>query len=270
VSQFDPNTNAGGQGGGGGFGGAGGQSSSGADRKNLVSVSLAQVIHLTTKDDGLVVHRQKVHSLVAIGLVLNIEELVTKNIYRIDDQTRGAPIEVQYWKNDDNDSSNSRYVAPPPIMEKTWVRVTGQSRYDDKKPFIVAFRVEPILDPNEIYMHFLEVIADSMVLQKRKIESLSSGGAGGVMNESRSMAAPTTGISVGGSHMQGFSAIQKTVLNLITKMSEQSSAGIHRSEIMGSVPGVNAADISKAIDFLANEGHIFSTTDEDTFKSTDA
>ncbi|CAG2105392.1 unnamed protein product [Medioppia subpectinata] len=268
VSQFDPNTGGGGPGGGGGGGGGSGGAS--GDRKNLVSVSLSQVIHLTTKDDGLVLHRQKIHSLVAIGLVVNIEELTTKNIYRIDDHTRGAPIEVQYWKNEDIDASNSRYVCPPPVMEKTYVRVIGQSRYDDNKPFIVAFRVEPILDPNEIYLHFLEVIADSIVLQKRKIQSLSHSGASEAMDTRAAHSTPGLGGGGGGggNHLQGFSNVQKTILNMI-KQSDESSAGVHRSAIIGSIPGVSSHEISTAINFLANEGHIFSTTDEDTFKSTD-
>jgi hypothetical protein len=97
VSQFDPqNTSH----------GISGQQSESNEKRNLVSVSLSQVIHLTRKDDGLVIHRQKVHSLTAIGLVLHIEELTTKNIYTIDDQSRGSPIEVQYWKNDDNNQQN--------------------------------------------------------------------------------------------------------------------------------------------------------------------
>ena len=95
ASQFDPNTGQG--------SGPGSVAMGGTDRKNIVSVSLSQVINWTRKDDGLVIHRQKVHSIACIGLVISVEELTTKNIYTIDDQTRGAPIEVQYWKNDDSE-----------------------------------------------------------------------------------------------------------------------------------------------------------------------
>lgn len=101
ASQFDPTT---------------GQSSApsgptGTDKRNLASVSLSQVVHKTRKDDGLVLHRQKIHSITCIGLVLTVEELTTKNIYSIDDGSRGAPVEVQYWKNDDSEcKSTDRYV----------------------------------------------------------------------------------------------------------------------------------------------------------------
>ena len=154
-------------------------------------------------------------------------------------------------------------------MEETYIRVIGQARYDDRKPFIVAFRIEEIADPNEIYMHFLEVISDSLILQRRKMATLSSSGAPSAavdMNQS----CANTPMDTGRGMMQGFSEIQKTVLNMINQKSDQSSAGIHRNEIIQSIPGVNPRDINKAIDFLANEGHIFSTTDEDTYKSTDS
>lgn len=168
-----------------------------------------------------------------------------------------------------NIATNSRYVSPPPVMEDTYIRVIGQARYDDKKPFIVAFRIEEISDPNEIYMHFLEVISDSLILQRRKTATLSSSVSPQPSSDTiqhRGSAAIDTGRGM----MQGFSEIQKTVLNMINQKSDQSSAGIHRDDIIKSLPGVNPKDVNKAIEFLANEGHVFSTTDEDTFKSTDS
>ncbi len=160
-------------------------------------------------------------------------------------------------------AANSRYVAPPPIMEKTYIRVIGQARYDDKKPFIVAFRIEPILDPNDIYAHFLEVISDSMVMQRRKNDTIS-GTSEQINGSGYGLGAVESGPRI----MQGFNDIQKTVLNLISK-NNQSNAGMGRHDIITSIPGVTPKIINDAINFLAQEGHIFSTTDEDTFKATD-
>lgn len=70
-------------------------------KKNLVAVSLSQVVHCTRKDDGLVIHQNKVHTLTTVGLVLGVNEVTTKVIYTIDDQSLGSPVEVQFWKNDD-------------------------------------------------------------------------------------------------------------------------------------------------------------------------
>lgn len=67
--------------------------------QNIVHVSCSQIARLTRKEDGLVLHRQKVHTVVVIGVVQSVEEVTTKNVYVIDDYTPGGPIEVQYWKN---------------------------------------------------------------------------------------------------------------------------------------------------------------------------
>lgn len=72
---------------------------------NNVHVSLSQVVHLTRREDGLVVHRQKVHSITVIGVVINVEEATTKNVYLIDDYTNGGPVDVQLWRNESDGRS---------------------------------------------------------------------------------------------------------------------------------------------------------------------
>src|SRR5690348_1918471 len=101
-------------------------------------------------------------------------------------------------------------MSPPNVTENQYIRVLGQPRYDDRKPFIVGFRIETISDPNEIYMHFLEVITDSLVLQRRKVETLSNTTLNTGFND-RSMNVSNEGTRL----VQGFTEIQKTVLNLI-------------------------------------------------------
>lgn len=66
-------------------------------------VSLAQIVHNVSKEESLVISGQKINSIIAIGVVISVEELTTKNIYSIEDYTNGSPIEVQLWKNDNNE-----------------------------------------------------------------------------------------------------------------------------------------------------------------------
>lgn len=68
--------------------------------QNLVHVTLSQIAKLTRREESLVMYRQKIHSIVAIGMVVSVEELTTKNIYTIDDYTLNSPIEAQLWKNE--------------------------------------------------------------------------------------------------------------------------------------------------------------------------
>lgn len=143
-------------------------------------------------------------------------------------------------------------------MERTYIRVIGQARYDEIKPFIVAYRIETIQDPNDIYVHFLHVIHDSFYLENR-MKDTNMEKSNGSMNGFNEMAPK----------LSGFSEIQNMVLNILHKYGRESAYGLKRFEIRNYLSGVNHKAIDDAINFLVNEGHIFSTTDDDTFKSTD-
>lgn len=145
-------------------------------------------------------------------------------------------------------------------MENTYVRVVGSARSQDVKPFIVAFTVEPITNPNDIATHFLEVIADSLILEKRMNSSLNKFSTS--MDTGDDVNQFTT------TQNSGFSEVQRSVLNVISKYGKESTCGLKREEIKSHLRAIGAS-VDEAITFLANEGHIFSTNDENTFKSTD-
>ncbi|KAF7495715.1 Replication protein A 32 kDa subunit [Sarcoptes scabiei] len=229
--------------------------------QNLVHVTLSQIAKLTRREESLVMYRQKIHSIVAIGMVVSVEELTTKNIYTIDDYTLNSPIEAQLWKNE----AEGTFIAPPTVLERTYIRVIGQVRYDARKPFIIAFRIETIDDPNDIYCHFLRAIHDSLFLEKRMNATLNSTNDPCEFSNSNGIG----DMNSNDVHMSGFSEIQRTILNILNKQGRDTSCGLKRYEIRNFMSGVSASVIDEAISFLVNEGHIFSTTDEDTFKSTD-
>jgi len=225
-------------------------------------VSNSQIAKLTRKEDLLVIHRQKITSVTAIGFVLSVEELTTKNVYTIDDYTNGGPIEVQLWKNEEN-TEGQGVEPPPPIMEKTYIRVVGQVKYDDRKPFIVAYKVEPIVDPNEIPTHFLEVIHDSLILEKRKHATLNK------MNTSN-MELGNEFSSDDKGNLSGLSEIQQTILKVLDKYGKDLVCGLTRNEIKDHLKSVSGTKVDETLTFLSDEGHIFATNDDDTFKLTGA
>ncbi len=94
TTQFDANQNQGQQ-----------PQSDLNDQPNHVHVSLSQIVNLTRREEGFILHRQKVHTITAIGVLLSVEEGLIKNVYLIDDYTKGGPVEVQLWKNNDSDGN---------------------------------------------------------------------------------------------------------------------------------------------------------------------
>ena len=150
-------------------------------------------------------------------------------------------------------------LVPPTVLERTYIRVTGKVSYSEQKPFVVAFRVDAIKDPNEIPEHFLQVINDSLFLEKRKnvtVDRMNKGDMAGTSNVNR----------IGGNNNDGYTQLQRRVMNILSEHKD-SPAGLKRIEIHNYMTGVDPSQIDDAIQFLANEGHIFSTIDEDTFKA---
>ncbi|KAI2810364.1 hypothetical protein RDWZM_002636 [Blomia tropicalis] len=227
-----------------------------------VHVTLSHVSKLTRQEEGLVMYRQKIGTITVIGVVKNVQELATKNIYLIDDHTCDSPVEVNLWKNGgEDDQAEAQTMQPPTIMEKTYIRVIGQARYHELKPFVVAFSIETITDPNEIYTHSLEVIHDGLLLERRMKVSLK--------RADTSIAMDTT-IQFGNGNMNdGFNEVQRKILNVLKKYGAESVYGLKRNDIKNYLPGVSASVIESGISYLVNEGHIFNTSDDDTFKSTD-
>ena len=52
------------------------------------------------------------------------------------------------------------------VRENTYVRILGHVRSFSNKRSIVAFKVMPVTDPNEITSHILEALRDHMALTR--------------------------------------------------------------------------------------------------------
>uniref|UniRef100_A0A3B3ZLR3 Replication protein A C-terminal domain-containing protein n=1 Tax=Periophthalmus magnuspinnatus TaxID=409849 RepID=A0A3B3ZLR3_9GOBI len=152
-------------------------------------------------------------------------------------------------------------VLPP----GTYVKVSGNLRSFQNHRSVVAFSVRPLEDMNEITSHMLEVVHAHMALCKpHSITAMSRtnvgnmgtmGGIGGGYPGANNMA------------NNGLSASQNQVLSLIRSCPDQQ--GISIQDIKQRLSGMSINIIKQAVEFLSNEGHIFSTIDEDHYKSTD-
>uniref|UniRef100_A0A8B9JGY2 Replication protein A2 n=1 Tax=Astyanax mexicanus TaxID=7994 RepID=A0A8B9JGY2_ASTMX len=168
------------------------------------------------------------------------------------------------------DPSVDSSVIPP----NTYVKVSGNLRSFQNNRSLVAFSVRPLEDMNEITSHMLEVVQAHMLLSKPQV-----GGGGGGMNSNATpisrpgmggmSSAGMTGGYSGANAManNGLSANQNQVLSLIKSCPEPQ--GISIQELKQRLSGMNVTVIRQVVDFLSNEGHIFSTIDEDHFRSTD-
>jgi len=228
-------------------------------QKPLTSLpcTAAQILNTQHVDDRFMMDNIELHQVTIVGIVRSVKETSTRIEYFIDDMT-GPPLDVrQFVDNDENTPEEEREV---PARENMYVRVHGHVRSFQGKHHVMAFKISPITDMNELTTHMLEVVHSHLSLTR----------AASVMSS-----APNQSISYGdmggysGARTDpGLSPIQAQVHRAISACADEQGVSItHLCEKLRGTP-VNA--IRDAVEFLSSEGHIYSTIDDEHFKSTES
>ncbi|XP_026225725.1 replication protein A 32 kDa subunit [Anabas testudineus] len=230
----------------------------------IIPCSVSQLMSASQADEAFKVGDVEVAQVTIVGVIRSTDKSMTNIQYKVDDMT-GAPMDVKQWV-DTEDPSVDSTVLPP----GTYVKVSGNLRSFQNHRSIVAFSVRPLEDMNEITSHMLEVVQAHMALSKPQTMSAARGEMSfNVPPMSRPGVGSMSGGYAGASDManNGLSANQNQVLSLIRSCPDPQ--GISIQDLKQRLSGMSLAVIKQAVEFLSNEGHIFSTIDEDHYKSTD-
>ncbi|XP_030015118.1 replication protein A 32 kDa subunit isoform X3 [Sphaeramia orbicularis] len=236
----------------------------------IIPCTVSQLMSASQADEAFRVGDVEVAQVTIVGVIRSTDKSMTNIQYKVDDMT-GAPMDVKQWV-DTEDPGVDSTVLPP----GTYVKVSGNLRSFQNHRSVVAFSVRPLEDMNEITSHMLEVVQAHMALGKPQ----STSNAGGAMNINTTPMSRTGMGNMGGMGgmgggytgandmvNNGLSANQNQVLSLIRSCPDPQ--GISIQDLKQRLSGISIAVIKQAVEFLSNEGHIFSTIDEDHYKSTD-
>lgn len=228
--------------------------------QNIMPVTVAEIINSTQLDDKFFSGDVEIFQVTLVGLVKSVKESSTRLDYEIDDLT-GPPLEVkQFVDNDDSVPDEERVQA---VRENTYVRVRGTVRSFAGKKSVVAFKISPVTDLNEMTYHILEVIHSHASLATQPSHAVSNGIAAQVNGSTRTP-------DDAGDHgmVSGLTSIQNQVHLAIRNNSSAEGASVE--SVCKQVRGVPEKAIREAIEFLSSEGHIYSTIDDDHYKATDS
>lgn len=230
--------------------------------QNIMPVTVAEVINSTQLDDKFFSGDIEIFQVTLVGLVRSVKESTTRLDYEIDDLT-GPPLEVkQFVDNDESVPDEERVQA---MRENTYVRVRGTVRSFAGKKSVVAFKVSPIVDMNEVTYHILDVIHSHAYLGTAQSNGMVNGTAvAGQVNGS----SHGYGDTVDQGMVSGLTSIQNQVHIAIRNNSSAEGASVE--SVCKQVRGVPEKAIREAIEFLSSEGHIYSTIDDDHYKATDS
>ena len=218
--------------------------------QTLVPVMVKHLLSDTPIDDKKI-WNIPVRMFTIVGIVRNIEETATKMSYDIEDQT--GTITALKWLEADKKSSER-------TMEvNTYVRVVGLLREQNNKRHVLILRMWPLQDLNELTNHILEVTfatlkAEAMANKGKDLGNDKNGTAG---NDKPSDDSPYYG-------MTG----DQTLVYKIIHARNDTESGIDRPAIKAQVPKKILREIDNILDFLVSEGHIYTTSTDDHFKTT--
>ncbi|KAG0578151.1 hypothetical protein M758_4G001600 [Ceratodon purpureus] len=219
-------------------------------------------------DDAFYVDGLEVNNVTLVGMVHDKDERNIDTSFMLDDTT--GRIEIKRWI-DGQDSYE--YNEMQSVQNSMYVRVHGHLRTFQNKLNVVAFSVRPITDFNEVTFHFLEVIYVHLSHTRGKggaagstpaLGNTVATGQNGIYGPPKVPAAAST-IPSGNAKEE----CQKRVHSIYEEpASLQVEQGLHVDQVCTRMTGFSRAQVREAIDFLVNEGYIYSTIDDDHHKST--
>ncbi|XP_038613987.1 replication protein A 32 kDa subunit [Tachyglossus aculeatus] len=225
--------------------------------QHIVPCTVSQLLAASQVEEMFRIGNIEISQVTIVGVIRHAEKAPTNIVYKVDDMT-AAPMDVRQWV--DTDEISSENIVIPP---ETYVKVAGHLRSFQNRKSLVAFKIIPLEDMNELTTHILETVNAHLTLNKSSGplitgNSVGASGMGDVGSLGGSASGPTNGLTL---H-------QSQVLNLIKAYPKPE--GLSFQELRSQLPSLNASVIKQAVDFLSNEGHIYSTVDDEHFKSTDA
>lgn len=230
-------------------------------------------------ESNFTVDGQEVSSVTLVGKLLMKEHKATYYKFILDDGT--GKIDLQQWSDDDE-----REIATiEAIPLNTYVRIHGLISSFQGERNVRSHAIRPITDHNEVTFHFLDCIFVHLYNSKSQgLPTATNAGAGvpagGDMAPNAPMAARAplpNGLQNGNQYVAPPAAargpnmtdLQQRVSQLY-EANAVGDAGLHYEEVSRQIPGFSKEAVREAIDFLVNEGTLYSTIDDDHFKHTNS
>jgi len=274
--------------GGGGFNEGGdtpsrGGSSDGKPRRNydeqtLIPVTIKMILNADSDPNGgndlSLKDGRALHMVKFVAAVRSSEERSTNVFIDVEDGTGFTQVKV--WVNDGDECSAATKLRAAAATDHTYIRIIGQVREFDGNRQVVANDVRPVSSGNEMTYHFLEV-ANSYnkgLERQSQVDSKGFGGGMGIGIGNMASNAPPQGGGMGmgaqgqGGGLGGGSALNNSVIHCIKTMGAQSDTGVNVGDINNQLAGqgYSEKDVRNAINDLSNEGHIYSTIDEEHYQ----
>mmetsp|Transcript_31616 Transcript_31616/g.38954 ORF Transcript_31616/g.38954 Transcript_31616/m.38954 type:complete len:304 (-) Transcript_31616:305-1216(-) len=256
-----------------------GSPSRGGDKKRVDSVfpvTVKQlVVDATSTNDLFILDGCEISKVWLYGRVSKIDIKPVQVTYTIDDGT-GA-IDCTVWINEQTDNTVAQDQREN-IKEDMYVKVHGQVRTFNGKKTVSTFAIRQVEDSNEIIHHYLEVIATHLQVSKGPLNPKLAQNHPQTAATSHNMQDVQFGNNpvASGSNMNQtddydgeFTHLQRVVLNAFQE-DVHSDHGRNITQVVQMLQSqsISEMDVKKTIIELQDDGHLYSTVDDQHFKTT--
>jgi len=257
-------------GGGAGYGSQGGSQGENRSRQDaLQPCTVKQVLEAAGPDDNLTINNVSLQQVTVVALLSNVETQVTMMTMTLDDGS--GKINCVHMLPPDESANDAASFRRNSLRDGTWVRLVGRIVVASGNRQLEAYMLRAVGDHNELIYHRLDVTR-TMLAQTRgkKAANINNNGNGNFVSTTPGgMTGVTSGID-GLALEPTLRAVfdyakqrHEDTKNIPGNMNEPSFTV---EDIMRDVPGCKShKDTREALDRLASDGHVYSTTDDDHY-----
>ncbi|GER52014.1 replication protein A 32 kDa subunit A [Striga asiatica] len=229
------------------------------DNQAMYPVTVKQIIDAALSSDdksGFVIDGVDVYNVKVIGMVFEKSERVTDVSFVIDDGT--GRIGCNRWVNDPQETKEVEG-----LMDGMYVRVHGHLKSFKGKKQVVVYAIRPVNDYNEIANHFLECVHAHCCNAKSQNNGVAPASASVGVSQPVSSSQSSQEYN-----LDGLGNIDKMILDYLQLPSSLAQEkGVHLNELAQKLK-ISQEKIQEAIESLESEGLVYSTIDENHYKST--
>ncbi|WCJ42196.1 Replication protein A 32 kDa subunit A [Euphorbia peplus] len=238
-------------------------SSRNRDAKCLLPLTVKQILELQSNDESnFVVDGVEVTNVTIVGRICQKEDKASEYTFVINDGT--GQVECTRWVQERIDIDEVEGI----VVGK-YVRVVGHLRGLQGRRFLNAFSIRPVTDFNEITSHFLECIYVRFYNTKIRGASTQPQMANPLMNTPpKGYQSTVSNQSAMYSGADKLNNLGQMILNFLQQPPYvDNENGVHRNVITRQL-NIPMNKLMEEIQTLVDNGLVYSTIDEDHFKTT--
>lgn len=203
---------------------------------------------------------RKLHHIKIVGAVRSFVESSSSTLFEIEDGT--GLLKVKQWL-DDSGTARSMELRQAICKEHIYVKIIGKLQSFNDDFMLLADSIRPLKTANELTHHMLEVVYAGEKTKRQPAMGMGApmmmGGGLGFQGQSMPLQASASGHSG--------SPIMDDVLTFFRSRNyPNDDVGPSVASCVEAIRHHSEIDIRRAIEYLCQEGNLYSTTDEEHYK----